>query len=59
MAHALVTGLIVFGVIFGFRAMGWLEGRPKWKQALIVAPAIFIVLFGLNLIWPAGTGTGG
>jgi hypothetical protein len=51
--HAIVVGLLVGGLYWGFRSMGWFENRSKVQQALIFLPTIFVVVFILNLIWPS------
>ena len=50
LAHAVVTGLIVFIVMQVFRRMGWNDGsRFDWRQVVAIAFAVFL----LNLVWPA------
>lgn len=49
LAHAVVTGLIVFAVMQVFRRAGWTDGtRFDWRQVITIAVAVFI----LNLVWP-------
>lgn len=54
LAHALVTGVLVFGVMVGMHKAGLYvprkEGGPRWSWPLFfgVAAAVFI----LNLVWP-------
>lgn len=50
LAHAILTGLIVFAVAWVFRKQGWADhNRFDWRQVLAMTVAVFI----LNLIWPA------
>ncbi|WP_170364123.1 hypothetical protein [Ruegeria arenilitoris] len=47
--HAVVTGLIVFVVMWVFRKAGWNDGkRFDWRMVVTVA----VVVFLFNLIWP-------
>lgn len=52
--HALVTGLLCGGAYWGMRNIGWFENRSKLQQALIFLPAVFLIVFVLNLMWPSG-----
>ena len=46
LAHAIVTGLIVFGVICAFQKAGWTEGkRFDWRLVLAVAVRVFRLSF--------------
>lgn len=50
LAHALVTVALIFGVTWGMRRAGLADtGRFDWR--LVVA--ITVVVFLLNLLWPA------
>ena len=49
LVHAVVTGLIVFAVMWVFRKMGWNDGsRFDWRQVAVIALAVFV----FNLAWP-------
>ena len=54
LAHALVTGVLVFGVMIGMQKAGLYvphkEGGPRWSWPLFAG--IGVVVFILNLIWP-------
>ena len=50
LAHAIVTGLIVFAIMQVFQRAGWGNGkRFDWRLVGAIALAVFV----LNLVWPA------
>ena len=52
--HEIVMGLLCGGAYWLLRNLGWFENRSKVQQALIFLPAVFVIVFVLNLIWPSG-----
>lgn len=49
LAHAIMTGLIAFAVMWIFRTAGWSDGKHfDWRQVAAMTVAVFI----LNLVWP-------
>lgn len=50
LAHAIVTGIIVFAILQVFQRAGWSDGkRFDWRLVGAIALAVFV----LNLVWPA------
>jgi hypothetical protein len=56
LAHALVSGVLVLGVVLLLQKTGHYvprrEGGPRWSWPLFAA--IFVVVLILNLVWPYG-----
>ena len=54
LAHALVSGILIFVVMIGMHKAGLYvphkEGGARWSWPLFVG--IFVTIFILNLIWP-------
>ncbi|WP_156461460.1 hypothetical protein [Aliiruegeria sabulilitoris] len=54
LAHALVSGVLIFAVIIGMQKAGLYtphrDGGPRWSWPLFFA--IVAAMFILNLLWP-------
>ncbi len=49
LAHAIVTGIIVFAIMQVFQRANWSDGkRFDWRLVGAIALAVFV----LNLVWP-------
>jgi hypothetical protein len=51
-AHALVTGFLVFGIYAGAEKAGILDGKSLGMKLAIMLPIYFVVIFVFNIIWP-------
>ncbi len=54
LAHALVTGVLIYAIMFGMYKAGLYvprkEGGPRWSWPLFAA--VGVTVFILNIIWP-------
>ena len=58
LTHIIVTALVIFFTVLGVERTNFVQTASRPKRAMIVGVIVFVVLFLLNLIWPAGA-TGG
>ena len=54
LAHALVTGVLIYAIMFGMHKTGLYlqikEGGPRWSWPLFAA--VGVAVFILNILWP-------
>lgn len=55
-AHILVTGVIVYVVLWTVNQMEMFANASKGRRTFLIFLVIFIPLFILNLVWPYGAG---
>ncbi|QJF50319.1 hypothetical protein [Roseobacter ponti] len=53
LAHALVSAIIILGVIFALRKFGYEHEKGKWSWPIFFG--VFVAMAILNLIWPYGS----
>lgn len=54
LAHAIVTGLLVFATMMVLQKTGIIEKSEHRKFSWKAVVAITVVVFVLNLLWPSG-----
>ena len=54
--HMIVTAMVIFLVVWGFDQTSVFENMNKRKKTLAKVGILFVAIFGLNLIWPYGSG---
>lgn len=54
LAHALVTAVVIFAVIWGLDQTSTFEKMPKGRKFLFKFAVLFAALLIINLIWPNG-----
>ena len=52
LAHALVTAVVIFAVIWGLDQTSAFEKMPKGRKFLIKFVVLFAALLVVNLVWP-------
>ncbi|SNT41070.1 hypothetical protein [Tropicimonas sediminicola] len=54
--HMVVTGILIFVVLWGLNQIGSFEKMSRGRKTFIRFGALFVVLLLLNLVWPYGAG---
>ena len=52
LAHALVTAIVIFAVIWGLDQTSTFEKMPKGRKFLVKFAVLFAALLVVNLVWP-------
>lgn len=52
-AHALVSGALLYVTYWIIQFSGLLDGKTKGHQRLILAVIFGVVILALNLLWPS------
>jgi len=56
--HMIVSMLMIFATVLLVQRASAYNSGSRGKRAVIVAVALFLVMFVFNLIWPYGEGAG-
>ena len=53
LAHAIVTGLVVFAAVFAVQRSGYLGRMSRAMRIVAVIALVVVVMLALDFIWPA------
>lgn len=51
-AHALVTGIVIFVVVYAVEHTSLLAGASRIKRVIIGALTVFVAVLLIDLVWP-------